>query len=39
MNYVYAGYSVTVVALAAYAARVLWRGRRLRRVLDPKSPE
>ena len=33
MNYVYAGYSVTFVALALYAWRVLARGRALRRAL------
>lgn len=35
MNYVYAGYGITFVALAAYAARVALRGRALRRVLGP----
>ena len=31
MSYVYAGYGVTVVALAGYALRVVARERRLRR--------
>jgi heme exporter protein CcmD len=33
MSYVYAGYGVTVVAIALYAVRVLLRGRALRRAL------
>jgi hypothetical protein len=35
VNYVYAGYGVTVGVLGLYAIRVLWRGRSLRRVLGP----
>ena len=31
MSYVYAGYGVTVVALGAYALRVVARDRRLRK--------
>ena len=37
MNYVYAGYAVTFVGLALYAARVVLRGRSLRRVLPPED--
>jgi heme exporter protein D len=33
MSYVYAGYGVTVAAIALYAVRVLLRGRALRRAL------
>jgi heme exporter protein CcmD len=39
MNYVYAGYGVTFGVLAMYAARVLWRGRALRRALSPSRDE
>jgi len=35
MSYVYAGYGATFGVLALYAARVLWRGRALRRALPP----
>ena len=35
MNYVYAGYSVVLVGLALYAARIMARGRALRRALPP----
>ena len=35
MSYVLAGYGITAAALAAYAARVLVRGRRLRRAMRP----
>ena len=38
MNYVLAGYAVTVGAIALYAGRVLLRGRALRRVLSPARP-
>ena len=31
MSYVYAGYGITVVSLAAYALRLVARDRRLRR--------
>ena len=31
MSYVYAGYGVTVVALATYALRIVARDRRLRK--------
>ena len=31
MSYVYAGYGITVVALGAYALRVVARDRRLRK--------
>lgn len=31
MSYVYAGYGITVVALAGYALRIVARDRRLRR--------
>ncbi|MGH9183858.1 MAG: hypothetical protein ACRDZ9_08660 [Acidimicrobiales bacterium] len=38
-GYVAAGYGVTVVTLATYSARVLWRGRRLaRRVRARPAP-
>lgn len=37
MNYVYAGYSVVLVVLALYAARIVMRGRALRRAL-PADP-
>ena len=33
MSYVYAGYGITIGALVAYALRVAWRGRVLRRAL------
>lgn len=32
--YVFAGYGITVAALGLYAARVLRRGRKLRRALE-----
>jgi hypothetical protein len=35
VSYVYAGYAITFAALGAYAARVVLRGRALRRVLGP----
>jgi hypothetical protein len=34
MSYVYAGYGITVVVLAAYAARLVVRERALRRSSD-----
>lgn len=36
-GYVLAGYGVTVVTLAAYALRVVWRGRALTRALPPRD--
>lgn len=36
-GYVIAGYGVTVVTLAAYALRVVLRGRALSRVLPPEQ--
>ncbi len=35
MSYVYAGYGVTLAGIVLYAARVLARGRALRRTLPP----
>ncbi|HEY2428908.1 MAG TPA: heme exporter protein CcmD [Acidimicrobiales bacterium] len=37
MSYVYAGYGITFAVLAAYAGRVVWRGRALRRALTPDA--
>ena len=37
-GYVVAGYGVTVVTLAAYALRVVRRGRALSRALPPEEP-
>jgi len=37
VSYVYAGYAVTFATLAAYATRVLLRGRALRRALPPEE--
>jgi hypothetical protein len=40
MSYVYAGYGITFGVLAAYAIRVVWRGRALRKVIpDPAVPD
>ncbi len=39
MSYVLAGYGVTFGAVALYAGRVLWRGRTLRRALEPPGGE
>jgi heme exporter protein D len=35
MNYVYAGYGITLAVVVLYAVRVLARGRALRRALPP----
>lgn len=37
MSYVYAGYAITFGVLALYAARVMVRGRALRRALWPRG--
>jgi hypothetical protein len=37
VNYVVAGYAITLTTLTLYAARVLRRGRRLARTLPPEE--
>jgi len=37
MSYVLAGYGITAVVLAAYAARVVRRGRAISRILPPPA--
>jgi hypothetical protein len=37
MGYVYLGYIVAFGTLAAYALRILWRGRKLSRALPPEE--
>jgi hypothetical protein len=39
VNYVYAGYGITFGVLVLYAARVMWRGRALRRALTPPAED
>jgi hypothetical protein len=37
MNYVLAGYGITIATLAAYSLRVVLRGRALRRTFGPRD--